>query len=284
MAQLVQMRQRIKTIETIKKVTNAMRLISMSSHTKMQAKRKILNHYTETIKNLFYKLRKSTPSWRNRILIPNPELPQKTLFILIGSQKGLCGNFSSALFSYFTNNVEKDQYQNATLVAIGKKATDYVRGLKGIKVNTKHEKISINQIEPISTAIISMIMDTDTPFTSVVIFSNKIKNFFIQKPSSTQLIPLGQESITVEPRINEPYVWEQPPEELLGYLSHELLHTMVYNLLFESLIAEQAARFISMDNSTRNAQTILDTTKLAYNKLRQMKITRELTEITGALH
>ncbi|NRB21743.1 F0F1 ATP synthase subunit gamma [Candidatus Dependentiae bacterium] len=284
MAQLVQMRQRIKTIETIKKVTNAMRLISMSSHTKMQAKRKILNHYTETIKNLFYKLRKSTPSWRNRILMPNPELPQKTLFILIGSQKGLCGNFSSALFSYFTNNVEKDQYQNATLVAIGKKATDYVRGLKGIKVNTKHEKISINQIEPISTAIISMIMDTDTPFTSVVIFSNKIKNFFIQKPSSTQLIPLGQESITVEPRINEPYVWEQPPEELLGYLSHELLHTMVYNLLFESLIAEQAARFISMDNSTRNAQTILDTTKLAYNKLRQMKITRELTEITGALH
>lgn len=284
MAQLVQMRQRIKAIETIKKVTNAMRLISMSSHTKMQAKRKILNHYTETIKNLFYKLRKSTPSWRNRILMPNPELPQKTLFILIGSQKGLCGNFSSALFSYFTNNVEKDQYQNATLVAIGKKATDYVRGLKGIKVNTKHEKISINQIEPISTAIISMIMDTDTPFTSVVIFSNKIKNFFIQKPSSTQLIPLGQESITVEPRINEPYVWEQPPEELLGYLSHELLHTMVYNLLFESLIAEQAARFISMDNSTRNAQTILDTTKLAYNKLRQMKITRELTEITGALH
>ena len=284
MAQLVQMRQRIKTIETIKKVTNAMRLISMSSHTKMQAKRKILNHYTETIKNLFYKLRKSTPSWRNRILMPNPELPQKTLFILIGSQKGLCGNFNSALFSYFTNNVEKDQYQNATLVAIGKKATDYVRGLKGIKVNTKHEKISINQIEPISTAIISMIMDTDTPFTSVVIFSNKIKNFFIQKPSSTQLIPLGQESITVEPRINEPYVWEQPPEELLEYLSHELLHTMVYNLLFESLIAEQAARFISMDNSTRNAQTILDTTKLAYNKLRQMKITRELTEITGALH
>lgn len=284
MAQLVQMRQRIKAIETIKKVTNAMRLISMSSHTKMQAKRKVLNHYTETIKNLFYKLRKSTPSWRNRILMPNPELPQKTLFILIGSQKGLCGNFNSALFSYFTNNVEKDQYQNATLVAIGKKATDYVRGLKGIKVNTKHEKISINQIEPISTAIISMIMDTDTPFTSVVIFSNKIKNFFIQKPSSTQLIPLGQESITVEPRINEPYVWEQPPEELLEYLSHELLHTMVYNLLFESLIAEQAARFISMDNSTRNAQTILDTTKLAYNKLRQMKITRELTEISGALH
>ncbi len=284
MAQLVQMRQRIKAIETIKKVTNAMRLISMSSHTKMQAKRKVLNHYTETIKNLFYKLRKSTPSWRNRILMPNPELPQKTLFILIGSQKGLCGNFNSALFSYFTNNVEKDQYQNATLVAIGKKATDYVRGLKGIKVNTKHEKISINQIEPISTAIISMIMDTDTPFTSVVIFSNKIKNFFIQKPSSTQLIPLGQESITVEPRINEPYLWEQPPEELLEYLSHELLHTMVYNLLFESLIAEQAARFISMDNSTRNAQTILDTTKLAYNKLRQMKITRELTEITGALH
>ncbi len=283
MAQLIQMRQRIKAIETIKKVTHAMRLISMSSHTKMQAKRKALNHYTETIKDLFYEIKIHKPAWRHQILMPKADLPQKTLLILIGSQKGLCGNFNSALFSYFTKMMQKNQYANPTVVAFGKKATTFAKELKNVKVNIKHDKMGINQIEPLSTAIIDMIMDTQNHFTSVIVFSNAMKNFFIQKPTATQLIPLTPEIKESKLVMHEPYVWEQSPEELLEYLAHELLRAILYNLFFESLLAEQAARFISMDNSTRNAQSLLDTTKLAYNKLRQMKITRELTEIIGAL-
>lgn len=77
-------------------------------------------------------------------------------------------------------------------------------------------------------------------------------------------------------------MWEHTPHEVLDILALQALEVTIQHLLFESLLAEQAARFISMDSSTRNAEKILEETILWYNKLRQAKITRELTELTGS--
>jgi F-type H+-transporting ATPase subunit gamma len=69
---------------------------------------------------------------------------------------------------------------------------------------------------------------------------------------------------------------------VLDILALQLCEITIQHILFESLLAEQAARFISMDSSTRNAETILEETILWYNKLRQAKITKELTELIGS--
>jgi F-type H+-transporting ATPase subunit gamma len=75
----------------------------------------------------------------------------------------------------------------------------------------------------------------------------------------------------------------QSREYILDILVKQSIRAQCEFLLFQSLMAENAARFISMDSSTRNAEQLLETTRLAYNKLRQAKITKEISELTGSI-
>jgi F0F1-type ATP synthase gamma subunit len=87
MSQLVQMRQRIKAIETIKKITYAMRLISMSAHSRLKRKQDTIIRYIDTIEQLFGKIYKTDTSWNSPIINPTQTALNKQLIILVGSQK-----------------------------------------------------------------------------------------------------------------------------------------------------------------------------------------------------
>src|SRR5580700_7718087 len=101
MAQLIQMRQRIKSVETIKQITHAMRLVSMSAHARLNKEQRAFQVYHNHIAQLFATLRISQPQWNNSILMPTADLYSYPLLILIGSQKGLCGSFNNNLFQSF---------------------------------------------------------------------------------------------------------------------------------------------------------------------------------------
>jgi F-type H+-transporting ATPase subunit gamma len=107
-----------------------------------------------------------------------------------------------------------------------------------------------------------------------------MQNFFIQRPHIATLVPFTQEKqLTTS---SHDYLWEQEPQHILDTLVQQYIETQLQSLLFQSLLAEHAARFISMDSSTRNAENLLEVNKLQYNKLRQAKITKELTELIGS--
>ena len=75
------------------------------------------------------------------------------------------------------------------------------------------------------------------------------------------------------------YTWDLDPKALVEHLTRQYVVSAIRKALLESLLAEHAARFVSMDSATRNAEKILETTRLKYNKLRQAKITKELLEL-----
>ena len=98
----------------------------------------------------------------------------------------------------------------------------------------------------------------------------------------TQLIPFDPTHITTHAMPpTEGYMWDETPNTILDKLAIQYIEAQFQHLIFQSLLSEHAARFISMDNSTRNANTLLTDTKLEYNKIRQAKITTEITELTG---
>jgi F-type H+-transporting ATPase subunit gamma len=103
----------------------------------------------------------------------------------------------------------------------------------------------------------------------------------MQFPKSTQIIP-EQNSLPTEREQESDLIWDQSAEKSLNDLAFSYITARIQLLLFDSLLSEHAARFVSMDGSTRNANGILESTKLEYNKLRQAKITKELTELTGS--
>lgn len=257
-----------------------MRLISMSAHTRLKGKQKPLKNFQQTLSKLFNEAKIVHPQWNNQLFNP-VENTEKHLVILIGSQKGLCGNFNSSLFYYVDEDFPELLQKKASFIAIGKKAADYLLHKKNITPLVQYKNVTTATIATIAHSIIDFISNSQPVFESVMIYSNQLKTFFVQKPSKLSLIPFIADEVANATSPKTDYEWEQDPNEILDYLAKQLLVVNVEYLLFESLLAEQAARFISMDSSTRNANNLLDQTKLTYNKLRQANITKELSELTG---
>ncbi len=277
MSQLMQMRQRIKAVQTIKKITHAMRLISMSTHSRMKHQEEPLELYQKTINKLFAQVRKADPHYHHAVLEPSQPLDAHPLIILIGSQKGLCGSFNSSLFQLFNlHMVDQSSYK---VITVGKRATTYIKKNHVDKLIASYDTFALHNLLSIADSLLHAIVDAQPHYSSVVICSNTAPSFFLQKPVVQQIIPAHianeQDQATID------YDWVQPAQKILAYLAQQYILSHIQQALFQSLLAEHAARFVSMDSSTRNAETLLEAMQRDYNKLRQAKITRELTELSA---
>jgi F-type H+-transporting ATPase subunit gamma len=280
MAKLIQLRQRIKAIETIKKITHAMRLIAMSTHSHLKSVQDPLSSYTHALDAIFAELSAMAHTWQNPIIHPTSQKNGKTLLIIIGSQKGLCGSFNTNLFKLISYHLDKKLYPHLELIVIGQKAIDFSKTLP-YPIKHSYKKLNEARIESIAQEVMHSLVYASPFYQSVVIASNIVKSFFTQKPHITKLIPFELPA-TKKNELLDDYIWHQPSQEILDTLIPQYLASQIYYYLFQSLLAEHAARFISMDSATRNANSLLETTRLEYNKLRQAKITKELTELVGS--
>jgi F-type H+-transporting ATPase subunit gamma len=284
MSQLVQMRQRIKAIETIKKITYAMRLVSMSAHSRLKRKQDTIIRYIETIEQLFGTIYTTHTNWRSPIINPTQTAHNKKLIIVVGSQKGLCGNFNSNLVYFFESHSQQYANESYDLIIIGKKVIDSVKKVPNVNIIATYDTFNMNNLFTIAQAISDVIINASSVYEKVILLSNQLKGFFAQKPQETILVPFTPSSDTTHttPLSTDDFVWEHEPTQLLEHIAYQYLEAQIQYLLFQSFYAEQAARFVSMDNATRNAESLLESTTLTYNKLRQAKITKELTELTSS--
>lgn len=281
MSKLIQMRNRIQTIETIKKVTDVMRIISMSAHSRLKTKQEPLSEHLNALKTLLAKVQHATPSWSHEQLMPTgPDT--NPLIIIIGSQKGLCGGFNTQLLKILNEYITQNPSPRYHFSAIGKKPIDYLINNYPEKLICSFPTLTSRNFLTIAQELTDLIMTATPVYTSVIIISNIFKNFFVQKATVTHLIPFNPVHIhTTTTPPTEGYIWDETPSDILNKLAVQYIEAQLQHLIFQSLLSEHAARFISMDNSTRNANTLLNTTKLEYNKVRQAKITTEITELTG---
>jgi F-type H+-transporting ATPase subunit gamma len=276
MAQLITMRQRIRAIETIRKITQAMRLISMSSHSRLRHKKAHLERYKKAFQQLWQRVRHAGILPLEPVITETPA----HLIILAGSQKGLCGTFNSSLFKFFEHAVPVFTPEHH-FIAVGKYAATYFKQRDTVLLASYATFTSAHYIS-IAQAITTLILEAPTPYTSVTIYSNTSKSFFVQNPSKFTLIPFKEPEESTLPQEPSDYLFEQSPQELSTVIQQLMISVTLQEFLFESLLAEQAARFISMDSSTRNADNLLISMKLGYNKTRQSIITRELTELASS--
>jgi len=280
MAQLIQMRQRIKAIETIKKVTHAMRLISMSSHSRLRHTIEPLGVYRHQVESLLSRVRASAPKWTHPLIGIHDRPTSRHLVILIGSQKGLCGSFNTNLFARFAQYRAEYPAKNLSIIAIGKRAVDHAREVAPQQIVEMFPEFNPRTVGEIAQILTRYISKHAESLGYVDIVSNEFVNFFIQRPQAHTVVPIVEpETQNMTP---EDYLWEMPSGEVLDMLLEQYLESTLLHFLYQSLLAEQAARFLSMDNSTRNAQTLLEDTQLQYNKLRQAIITKELTELAAS--
>lgn len=299
MSQLIQMRQRIQAIETIKKVTHAMQLISMSLHTRLQKQttsRELYCHNLLDMLQIASQAKKNNTSQMDNSIINS----NKQLLIIIGAQKGLCGNFDAEILRFIDHNLNlkldavNSINPNLTvyeIISIGSKKITQELRKRNLNIIQEYPGLKINSLAAISREIFTFIIKNQASYLAITSFSNKSETFFINKPISTEIYPVAidlNSSKHDKTKISRPdlseidYIWDSPPQELYNYLLEQYLNYTVQSILFDSLLAEQAARFRSMDSANRNASELLEISYRDYNKLRQYKITKELIELSTA--
>lgn len=277
MSQLIHLKQRIKAIGSIKKITQTMRLISMSSHSKLKKQTDNLLKFRDEVRPLLCTL--TTENLDEKLVHP-PKF--KTLYILFASEKGLCGTFNSTMFAYFQKHLPKENMENCHIIAVGKKACEYLKEIE-IKPLYEFDKVLPSHLEKIAQDIYERVIHIHKHYESVVCFYSAPKTFFNQEPQTVQIIPIQQDPCDLKANIQlQDYEWIQDRTDVVRSMFDILLKTNILLILSSSMLSEQSARFLSMDNATRSAENLLKEMKLTFNKLRQAKITGQLIELISS--
>lgn len=294
MSQLAQLKQQIKSVQTTKKITHAVRLVSMSLYAKLEKQRIPMNTYMNNVRSLFLRFTQGA-HWNDPFLFPNDVLDQNPLFVIIGTSKGLCGSLNSNLFRYAKKSMFVESHQKPKLIAIGQKAVKFAKEAKIGELICFYHELTSHNLATITDDLMEKILNADQPYSSVTILSNELKSFFMQRPLKTPLTPAcldnyegdSHEIDSINNQVDsigdQEIILEQDRDDIAKYLAHLYVRTTLVNTLFQALIAEHAARFVAMDGSYTNADKILERLTIQFNKLRQALITKEVAELSASL-
>lgn len=277
MSQLIQLKQRIKAIAAIKKITQTMRLISMSSHSKLKKQSDAMQQLKNEIRPLLCALLQKDSEVSS---IEKP--PYKTLYILFAAEKGLCGTFNNNMYSYFNQHLTAQNLENSHIIAVGKKAITYLEK-RNITPLAIFDKALPNKLEKIAQELYQKITLIHHQYSQVVCFYSYPKTFFLQEARKATIIPIEPDPCSIQDIINlDQYEWPQDYKAVTTSLFHILLKINILLIFTNSMLSEQSARFLSMDNATRSAENLQKSMKITFNKMRQAKITRELIELISS--
>ena len=209
--------------------------------------------------------------------------PKKACFIVISSDKGLCGGLNINLFKQvIAKSAELDaQGIESTFALVGTKASGFFKSVGG-KVVAVVEKLGDkpNPDDLIGFTKVVLDMHKNGDIDQAYLCSNGFVNTMTQQPKVEQLIPLSPEE-DGGPKSQWDYIYEPEAKSLLDGLLTRYIESLVYQAVVENNACEQAAKMIAMKNATDNAGDLIKELELLYNNVRQAAITQELSEIVG---
>jgi F-type H+-transporting ATPase subunit gamma len=273
---------KIRSVENTKKVTSALEMVSASKIRKSQDLMKESRPYARMMHRVIGHLGKANPEYRHPFTITHPDV-KKVGYIVISSDRGLCGGLNNNLFKKMLADMGEWQKKDAEicLVALGKKAMAYFKNVKVEMMAAASDFGEKPQIEALIGPIRSMLEDyRDRKVDRVYLVHNDFVNTMVQTPVIEQLLPLPPTD-DEEVRDIWDYIYEPDAETLLNSVMTRYIEALVYQGVLENLASEHAARMIAMKSATDNASDLIDELNLVYNKARQAAITQEISEIVG---
>ncbi len=276
-----EIRSKIHSIKNTQKITRAMEMISASKMRKAQDRMLVSRPYAERIDNVISHIAKSHSEYHHPFL--QTREVKRVGFIIVSSDRGLCGGFNANLFKAAIKSIQDYQAKGieVDLCLIGAKAENFFKRVKAnIVASVTHlgdkpsAKDLIGVIKVMLDAYDAMHID------SLFVVFNQFINTMKQQPEIKQLLPLV-------PTTNEKmehywdYIYEPDAVEILDKLLTRYIEAEVYQAVIENIASEQAARMVAMKNASDNAGSIISELQLIYNKARQAAITKELSEIVA---
>ena len=285
MPNLKDLKNRIESVKSTRKITKAMQMVAAAKLRKAQEAAEQARPYAEKMSIVIEKLSFSADASSNSPLLVGNGKDKTHLIIVATSERGLCGAFNSSIVRLAKNHINHliSDGNHIKILTIGKKGREQLKRDFGDYMIehvdlSEIKKISYDNASNISDNIISKFFDNE--FDIATIFYNQFESVISQIPQSSQLIPIKFKSdeLTNDDNISN-FVYEPDEQEIIEDLLPKAISTRVFTALLENGASEQGARMSAMDNATRNAGEMIDKLTIQFNRSRQAAITNELIEI-----
>ncbi|MDO4433027.1 MULTISPECIES: F0F1 ATP synthase subunit gamma [Alysiella] len=278
---------KIRSVQNTQKITKAMQMVSTSKMRKTQERMRLARPYAEKVRLVMNQLAQTNEYHGLKMLESRSEI-KRVGFVLITTDKGLCGGLNANLLKKFFAQVQDYQQQGieTEVVCLGSKGLAACQRV-GLNVvasstnlgDTPKMEVLLGPLNEFFKRYENGELDTIH-----LIYSGFI-NTMKQETRSEVLLPIGQhilnEKVESDSKFNWDYRYEPSPQVVLEYLVRRYLESVVYQALCDNMASEQAARMVAMKAATDNAGNAIKELRLVYNKSRQAAITTELSEIVA---
>lgn len=283
-----EIRVKIKSVENTKKITKAMEMVAASKMRKAQERMRQARPYSDKIRVITTNLSQANPEYRSPYMREVEGAPKAVAFVVVTTDKGLCGGLNTNLLRLVTQKMREVQGAGTRVqaVAIGNKGLGFLNRIGATVVShvvqlgdAPHLEKLIGPVKIVLDAFVAGELD------AVYLCYTKFVNTMKQEPQVEPLLPLGAERLVrSEAEMKDhawDYIYEPDAPSVIEDLLKRYIEALIYQAVAENMASEQSARMVAMKAATDNAGNLIGELKLIYNKTRQAAITKELSEIVG---
>ena len=277
MANLKDIRDRIKSVKAIQQVTSAMKLVAAAKLRRAQERMEQARPYSKRLQGVIENLLPDVD--RGMLDLLEMREIKRVGYLVVTSDRGLAGSFNTSVIKKTELEIAEIGKENADLFCIGKKGRDHFKKRNYTIIEDHVEfwnELDFNHAVKFGNGIISHFLTGKVDEIRVVY--NWFKNVGVQEISLEQLLPL---SFFDEIKSYGNRIFEPSKKEIVQSLIPRHLNIQVWKYLLESYASEQGARMVAMENATENAGDMIKSLQLEFNKARQSAITTEMLEIVG---
>ena len=283
MASGKEIRNKIKSVESTRKITKAMEMVAASKMRKAQDRMRAARPYGDKIRRMAGNLSQALTEYTHPFLEHRDEIKAVGL-ITVTSDKGLCGGLNTNLLRLALSRMKEwdSEGKKLQVTAVGNRGLGFMMRAGANVVSqvvalgdTPHLERLIGPAKVQLDAYVNG--EIDVLYIAYTRFINTMK----QEPIIEQLLPLSGELVGSNTRNRWDYIYEPDPKTVIDDLLLRYVEAILYQAVAENMASEQSARMVAMKSASDNAKNVIGELRLAYNKARQAAITTELTEIVS---
>ncbi len=283
MAKAKEINGKIKSVKNTRKITKAMEMVAASKMRRAQERMSASRPYAEKIREVLAHVSQAHPEYEHPFLQERPI--QRVGFLLVSSDRGLCGALNVNVLRILVNRLHELQEQGieTRVAVIGNKGVGFLRRHGA---HLAAELTGLGDRPNLGDMIGPIRIMTDAfrngEIDALHLISSRFVNTMLQRAAMEQVLPVAKpEEKTVTANQRWDYIYEPEARPVLDKLLQRYVESIIYQAVIEHLACEQSARMVAMKNASDNAKRLVGELQLAYNKARQAAITQEIAEISA---
>jgi F-type H+-transporting ATPase subunit gamma len=279
--QLKEVRSRIKSTQSTQQITKAMKMVSAAKLRRAQDAITQMRPYARKLQDMLSNIIGSLEGDMN-LALAETRIVNNVLLIVVTSDRGLCGGYNANVVKLAKATIaEKYPMQKITIWNIGKKGYESL-SKSGYDTNADFKDIFLNlnfgNVQAAAKAAMDAFINKE--FDAIEIIYSEFKNAATQEFKAEPFLPIPKMAKKANEKKTD-FIFEPQKEILVAELMPKILNTQLFKAVLDANASEHGARMTAMDKASENANELLKSLKISYNRARQAAITTELTEIVS---